>query len=315
MIYKLTPAFYPGFLLSSMSSNKKIIIVAGPTAVGKTAVAIQIAKHFDTEIISADSRQCYKELNIGVARPSVDELNTIKHHFIASHSIQDEVTAVDFEQYALQKAELLFQKHDVIVMVGGTGLYIKAFCEGLDSIPDIDATVRQQIIANYEEKGISWLQNQLQEKDSAYFEAGEMKNPQRMMRALEVIESTGNSIIFYRKGQKLERDFSIIKLGLELPKEKLVERINRRVDIMMEEGQLDEVKSLAAFKNVNALQTVGYTELFDYLDNKMLLEEAIGRIKISTRQYAKRQLTWFKKDTAINWFRPDEADEIINQIK
>ena len=315
MIYKLTPAFYPGFLLSSMSSNKKIIIVAGPTAVGKTAVAIQIAKHFDTEIISADSRQCYKELNIGVARPSVDELNTIKHHFIASHSIQDEVTAVDFEQYALQKAELLFQKHDVVVMVGGTGLYIKAFCEGLDSIPDIDATVRQQIITNYEEKGISWLQNQLQEKDSAYFEAGEMKNPQRMMRALEVIESTGNSIIFYRKGQKLERDFSIIKLGLELPKEKLVERINRRVDIMMEEGQLDEVKSLAAFKNVNALQTVGYTELFDYLDNKMLLEEAIGRIKISTRQYAKRQLTWFKKDTAINWFRPDEADEIINQIK
>lgn len=315
MIYKLTPAFYPGFLLSSMSSNKKIIIVVGPTAVGKTAVAIQIAKHFDTEIISADSRQCYKELNIGVARPSVDELNTIKHHFIASHSIQDEVTAVDFEQYALQKAELLFQKHDVIVMVGGTGLYIKAFCEGLDSIPDIDATVRQQIITNYEEKGISWLQNQLQEKDSAYFEAGEMKNPQRMMRALEVIESTGNSIIFYRKGQKLERDFSIIKLGLELPKEKLVERINRRVDIMMEEGQLDEVKSLAAFKNVNALQTVGYTELFDYLDNKMLLEEAIGRIKISTRQYAKRQLTWFKKDTAINWFRPDEADEIINQIK
>ena len=315
MIYKLTPAFYPGFLLSSMSSNKKIIIVVGPTAVGKTAVAIQIANHFDTEIISADSRQCYKELNIGVARPSVDELNTIKHHFIASHSIQDEVTAVDFEQYALQKAELLFQKHDAAVMVGGTGLYIKAFCEGLDSIPDIDATVRQQIITNYEEKGISWLQNQLQEKDSAYFEAGEMKNPQRMMRALEVIESTGNSIIFYRKGQKLERDFSIIKLGLELPKEKLVERINRRVDIMMEEGQLDEVKSLAAFKNVNALQTVGYTELFDYLDNKMLLEEAIGRIKISTRQYAKRQLTWFKKDTAINWFRPDEADEIINQIK
>lgn len=315
MIYKLTPAFYPGFLLSSMSSNKKIIIVVGPTAVGKTAVAIQIANHFDTEIISADSRQCYKELNIGVARPSVDELNTIKHHFIASHSIQDEVTAVDFEQYALQKAELLFQKHDVAVMVGGTGLYIKAFCEGLDSIPDIDATVRQQIITNYEEKGISWLQNQLQEKDSAYFEAGEMKNPQRMMRALEVIESTGNSIIFYRKGQKLERDFSIIKLGLELPKEKLVERINRRVDIMMEEGLLEEVKSLSAYKNLNALQTVGYTELFDYLDNKMLLEEAIGRIKISTRQYAKRQLTWFKKDTAINWFRPDEADEIINQIK
>ena len=299
----------------SSNKNKKIIIVAGPTAVGKTAVAIQIAKHFNTEIISADSRQCYKELNIGVARPSVDELSFIKHHFIASHSIQEEVTAVTFEQYALQKAESLFKDHEVVVMVGGTGLYIKAFCEGLDSIPNIDVRVRQQIIADYEEKGISWLQNQLEEKDQAYFQSGEMKNPQRMMRALEVKESTGNSILFYQRGEKIKRDFSIVKVGLELPKEELVERINRRVDMMMEEGQLEEVKSLAAFKNLNALQTVGYSELFDYLDKRITLPEAIERIKISTRQYAKRQLTWFKKDEDISWFQPYKIDEIINHIK
>ena len=299
----------------SSNKNKKIIIVAGPTAVGKTAVAIQIAKHFNTEIISADSRQCYKELNIGVARPSVDELSFIKHHFIASHSIQEEVTAVTFEQYALQKAESLFKDHEVVVMVGGTGLYIKAFCEGLDSIPNIDVRVRQQIIADYEEKGISWLQNQLEEKDQAYFQSGEMKNPQRMMRALEVIESTGNSILFYQRGEKIKRDFSIVKVGLELPKEELVERINRRVDMMMEEGQLEEVKSLVTFKKFNALQTVGYSELFDYLDKRIRLPEAIERIKISTRQYAKRQLTWFKKDEDISWFQPDKIDEIINHIK
>ncbi len=299
----------------SSNKNKKIIIVAGPTAVGKTAVAIQIAKHFNTEIISADSRQCYKELNIGVARPSVDELSFIKHHFIASHSIREEVTAVTFEQYALQKAESLFKDHEVVVMVGGTGLYIKAFCEGLDSIPNIDVRVRQQIIADYEEKGISWLQNQLEEKDQAYFQSGEMKNPQRMMRALEVIESTGNSILFYQRGEKIKRDFSIVKVGLELPKEELVERINRRVDMMMEEGQLEEVKSLVTFKKFNALQTVGYSELFDYLDKRITLPEAIERIKISTRQYAKRQLTWFKKDEDISWFQPYKIDEIINHIK
>lgn len=295
----------------SSNKNKKVIIVAGPTAVGKTAVAIQIAKHFNTEIISADSRQCYKELNIGVARPSADELNSTKHHFIASHSIKEEVTAVTFEQYALQKAESLFKDHDVVVMVGGTGLYIKAFCEGLDSIPDIGAKIRQRIITDYEEKGISWLQNQLEEKDQAYFQSGEMKNPQRMMRALEVIESTGNSILFYRKGEKSKRDFSIVKLGLELPKEALVDRINRRVDMMIAEGLLDEVKSLSTYKSLNALQTVGYTELFDYLDKKITLAEAIERIKISTRQYAKRQLTWFKKDADMHWVGPDKLDEII----
>lgn len=295
--------------------NKRIIVVTGPTAVGKTAVAIELAKYFQTEIISADSRQCFKELGIGVARPSEQELETIVHHFIASHSIHDEVTAVTFEQYALQKAKELFTQNNVIIMVGGTGLYIKAFCEGFDAIPEIEPLIRQQICDNYEKNGISWLQNQLKEKDPEFYQSGEMKNPQRMMRALEVIESTGNSILFFRKGKKLKREFSITKIGLELPKDELVSRINRRVDKMMEEGLLHEVIGLSPYKSLNALQTVGYSELFNYLDGKISLEEAIERIKINTRQYAKRQLTWFRKDPEIKWFGPEDVKNIIEYIQ
>lgn len=295
----------------AIEKNKKVIIVTGPTAVGKTAIAIELARYFKTEIISADSRQCYKELNIGVARPSKDELQLAKHHFIASHSIQEEVSAITFEQYALKKATELFKIHDVIIMVGGTGLYIKAFCEGMDMIPDIEPTIRQKIIDNYEANGISWLQDQLKVKDPAFYSSGEMKNPQRMMRALEVKESTGNSIMFYRKGEKVERDFSVIKLGIELPKEELVARINKRVDKMMEDGLLEEVTSLVNNKKLNALQTVGYVELFDRLEEKLTLDEAVEKIKIATRQYAKRQLTWFKRDKDIKWFAPDQLNEIM----
>jgi len=295
--------------------RKKVIIVAGPTAVGKTAVAIALARHFKTEIISADSRQCYKELNIGVARPSEHELSKVKHHFIASHSIKEEVTAITFEQYALEKAKELFNQHDVVLLVGGTGLYIKAFYEGLDAIPDIDPTIRQEIMAKYKEKGIAWLQEQLQKKDIIFFKSGELKNPQRMMRALEVFESTGKSILYYRKGKKADREFSIVKVGLELTKEDLVNRINKRVDLMIEAGLLDEVKSLLPYKYLNALQTVGYKELFEHLDCNLSIENAIERIKINTRQYAKRQLTWFRKDDTFNWFAPNNVNEIIEYLK
>ena len=249
-------------------------MIAGPTAVGKTAVAIEIATHFHSEIISADSRQCYKELNIGVARPSPDELKQVAHHFIASHSVQEEITAAGFERYALQKADELFKQRDIIVMVGGTGLYIKAFCEGLDMIPGVPAAIRQDIIANYEQHGLSWLQKEIQQKDAAFFESGEIQNPRRMMRALEVVEATGKSILYFRKGKKTGRDFNIIKIGLELPREKLQQRINTRVDAMMEAGLLNEVKELLPYKDLNALQTVGYKELFDYSDNKIDLPAA-----------------------------------------
>lgn len=291
-----------------------MIIVAGPTAVGKTAVAVQLAKHFGTSIISADSRQCYKELNIGVARPSVQELEAVHHYFIASHSIRDEITAAGFEQYALQKATALFQQHDTVVMVGGTGLYIKAFCEGLDMIPAVDPAIREQIISNYNNKGLVWLQEQLQQKDPAFYAHGEIQNPQRMMRALEVLESTGQSVLTFRKGEKAQRDFHIIKIGLELPKEELQQRIHTRVEQMMQAGQLEEVKGLVPYKELNALQTVGYKELFEYLEGTISLEKAVEQIKTNTRQYAKRQMTWFKKDEEIKWFAPFQSDEIASLI-
>ncbi|MBI5858658.1 MAG: tRNA (adenosine(37)-N6)-dimethylallyltransferase MiaA [Sphingobacteriales bacterium] len=316
----------------SSPPKKTVIIICGPTAVGKTSVAIQLAQHYKSEIISADSRQCFKELNIGVARPSEKELEEIKHHFIASHSIQEEVTAASFEQYALGKTKELFAKHDVVMMVGGTGLYIKAFCEGLDKIPEVSDGIRTQIAENYKLKGLEWLQDEIEKKDPAFFATGEIQNPQRMMRALEVLEATGQSILSFRKGAKAKRDFNTIKIGLELPKEELHRNINARVDKMMEAGLLNEVKQLLPFKNLNALQTVGYAELFECMVPEMRLtqnsnsvflfqhgvasiEEAVKQIKIHTRQYAKRQMTWFRKDEAIKWFRLGQMTEMIELVK
>ncbi|MEQ1677319.1 MAG: tRNA (adenosine(37)-N6)-dimethylallyltransferase MiaA [Chitinophagaceae bacterium] len=295
--------------------SKTVIIIAGPTAVGKTAVAITLAKHWGTQIISADSRQCFKELNIGVARPSLAELQEVPHHFIASHSIQEDVTAVTFEEFALQKTEELFTKHKVVVMVGGTGLYIKAFCEGLDAIPAIDIAVRENIIKQYESGGMDWLQQQVQQKDPIYYAAGEIQNPQRMMRALEVVESTGQSILSFQKGEKVKRDFRIIKIGLELPKEELHRNIHARVDAMLAMGLMDEVRSLSAYRHLNALQTVGYAELFDHLDGETTLQQATDNIKTHTRQYAKRQMTWFKKDKEFLWFHPQELEKIKEHLE
>jgi len=288
------------------SSLKSCIIIAGPTASGKTSLAISIAKYFNTEIISADSRQCYKELNIGVARPSEEELSEVPHHFIASHSIQENFSAADYERYALDKVQELFQRQDTVVMVGGTGLYIKAFCEGLDEIPASDEKIRQDIIRQYEEKGMGWLQEMIKENDPGFFASGEIHNPQRVMRALEVKLATGSSITSMRSGQKKKRDFSIIKAAIEMPREILYDRINLRVDEMIEAGLLKEVESLMPYKHLNALQTVGYKELFSYLDNEITLPRAIELIKQNTRHYAKRQMTWFKKDEEFTWGSSEE---------
>jgi tRNA dimethylallyltransferase len=298
----------------SILSQKKVIIITGPTAVGKTAVAIEMAKHFKTEIISADSRQCFKELNIGVARPSARELQQVKHHFIASHSIHEEVNAALFENYALEKTGQLFQKNDVVIMVGGTGLYIKAFCEGLDEIPPVNQGIRAMISTKYKEEGLGWLQKEIRLKDPAFYKEGEIQNPQRMMRALEVTESTGRSILSFHKNEKAKRGFHIIKIGLELPKEELHRNINTRVDKMMDTGLPEEVKQLTPYKNLNALQTVGYVEIFEWLSGNISLPEAVEQIKINTRQYAKRQMTWFKKDAAIKWFAPGQVNEMIEFI-
>lgn len=294
--------------------NKTVILIAGPTAVGKTAVAIQLAKHFQTEIISADSRQCFKEISIGVAKPSIEELKEVKHYFINSHSIHETVTAASFEKYALEKAAAIFQQHEITVMVGGTGLYIKAFCEGMDEIPAVDETLRNELQQNYRQYGIEWLLQQLQQYDPLFAEKGEMQNPQRMLRALEVVRSTGESILTFRKGEKQVRDFSIIKIGLDLPREELYQRINHRVDIMMQEGLLNEAKEVYPLRQLNALQTVGYRELFDYFDGNCSLEKAVDKIKQNSRHYAKRQLTWFKRDETMKWFHPSQLQEIIEYI-
>lgn len=292
-----------------MNSNKEktIIIVVGPTAVGKTSFAIQLAKHFNTEIISADSRQCFKELNIGVAKPTFNELQSIPHYFINSHSITEEVSAGVFEKYAVQKVDEIFTFKNTAVMVGGTGLYINAFCNGMDEIPKVSLEIRNQIISNYQLHGLLWLQNEIKIKDNEFWNNSEQQNPQRLMRALEVFYATGRSINSFKNKSQINRPFKIIKLGLELYKDELRKNIDDRVDKMIEEGLVEEVKLLIPFQQLNALQTVGYRELFDFFDNKNSLEAAIERIKISTRQYAKRQLTWFKKDAEIHWIHPNKT--------
>ncbi len=280
------------------------IVIAGPTASGKTALAIQLAQHFNTQIISADSRQCYKELNIGVAKPTAEELAAVHHHFISSHSVYDDINAAYYEQFAMQKVTEIFTQNNMAILVGGTGLYINAFCNGIDELPAIDLAIREKIIADYTANGLTWLQQQVQQHDAVYFAKGENKNPQRLMRALEVKLSTGKSITAFQTQQKKQRLFNIIKMALHLPKEELHSNINNRVNAMMQQGLLEEVTALQPLKNLNALQTVGYRELFNYLDGNTSLDATVEQIKINTRQYAKRQLTWFKKDAAFNWISP-----------
>jgi tRNA dimethylallyltransferase len=287
------------------SASNKIIIIAGPTAVGKTSVAIEVARYFNTEIISADSRQCYKELNIGVARPSEKELSAVKHYFIGSHSIHDKVTASTFEAYALDKVNQIFAQNRTAVMTGGTGLYIKAFCEGMDAIPQIPESIRREVISGYEQNGLSWLQGEIKNSDPDFFQSGEMENPQRLMRALEVIRSTGKSITDYWRRRPVGRDFEVVKIGLELPKDQLHSNIHSRVEKMIEQGLLEEVRSLIPYQHLNALQTVGYREFFAHYNGEASISEAVDLVKRNTRQYAKRQMTWFRKDKAFHWMRPD----------
>ena len=283
-----------------------VIIVVGSTAVGKTALAIEVANHFNTSIISADSRQCYQELSIGVAKPTAAELAAAQHYFIGSHSIHEDVNAGVFEKYALDAAAQIFKTNTVAVMVGGTGLYIKSFCEGIDAMPGIEPALRNSIIEDYEKNGLAWLQEQIANNDPDYFNhTHEKNNPQRLMRALEIVLATGKSITHFQSAQKVTRPFNILKIGLSMPREILNERINNRVDAMMEEGLLQEVISLMSSAHVNALQTVGYQEIFAHLRGEISLQDAVTQIKQHTRQYAKRQMTWFKKDNQINWLELD----------
>lgn len=294
--------------------GKTVIIIAGPTAAGKTALAIRLASHFKTAVISADSRQCYKEISIGTAKPSLQELQTVPHYFIDSHSINEEVNAGIFERLSLQYATEIFNNRDVAVMCGGTGLYIRAFCEGIDDIPAAPADVRLKINEQYAIEGLEWLQKEVQERDPAFYAVAEIQNPQRLIRALEVLYTTGQSITTFRTANKATRDFNIIKIGVTVPKEQLHTNIAHRVHAMIAAGLVEEVRAVLPYRHHNALQTVGYKEIFDYLDGKITLEEATELIIIHTRQYAKRQLTWFRKDPAMQWFDARDTEGVMNKI-
>ena len=296
-------------------TNKTVIIIAGPTAVGKTSFGINLAKELNTSIISADSRQCFKELNIGVAKPSPAELKEVQHYFINSHSIHEPMNAVIYEKYALNAVCEIFSKKDFAVMVGGTGLYIKAFAEGIDMIPDIDPGIRKNLQAELDANGIEALQEMIKKEDPVFYDNGEIKNPHRLLRALEVVRGTGKSIREFQSGRLKERPFKIVKILLEEKKVVLYENINKRVDKMMNEGLLKEAVSLIEYRDLPPLQTVGYTELFNFIDGNSSLDEATELIKRNTRRYAKRQLTWFRKDPEFQSISPQDINSVISLFK
>lgn len=295
--------------------NKSLIVLVGPTAIGKTAASIHIAEAFNCPIVSADSRQFFKEMSIGTAKPSAEEMQGVPHYFIDSHSITDEFNVGKYETEAIALLDTLFKTNNTVLLVGGSGLYIDAICKGFDELPEADAEVRNKINTLLEEKGIKALQELLKELDPEYYSKVDLQNPQRMSRALEVCLTTGEPYSALRKGKIKKRDFNIIKIGLNTEREVLYERINKRVDTMMQQGLLEEVKNLLPQKNLNALQTVGYNELFDFLENKTDLKTAIESIKQNTRKFAKRQLTWFRRDEEIKWFEPNQITEIITFLK
>ncbi len=294
--------------------SKTLIVIAGPTAAGKTALAIQIAKHFKTEIISADSRQFYREMSIGTAKPSKEELAAVRHHLIDSHSIKDFFSVGDYEKEVINLLKELFKSHDQVVLVGGSGLFINAVCNGFDELPVASEETRTRLNQLLDEKGIEHLQEKLKKADPEYYEEVDIKNPQRLIRALEVFETSGKPFSSFRTNIPKKRNFNIIKLAISPNRERLYEQINLRVDQMLENGLLKEVEGLKEYRHLNALNTVGYSEIFEYFDGKLSKEESIDKIKQNTRRFAKRQLTWFKKSEDIHWFDPKESGSILNYL-
>lgn len=295
--------------------DKYLIVLAGPTASGKTMTAIKIALALNTEIISADSRQFYKELSIGTAAPTALELSTVKHYLVHHLSIFDKYDVSDYEHDVISLTNQLFKKHNAIVLTGGSGMFIDAVCDGLDDIPDINDETRKKISDLLQDQGITCLQELVSQYDPEYYSIVDKNNPRRLQRALEVYFQTGIPYSSFRKKQKKKRDFKILRYALLWDRDALIERINKRVDIMMHDGLLDEVRSVYPYRELNSLNTVGYKELFDFLDGKCSLEDATDRIKINTRQYAKRQMTWFRKNDEYKWFAIEETDDIISSIK
>ncbi len=294
--------------------NKVLIVIGGPTAVGKTALAIEVAKHFDTEVLSADSRQFYREMDIGTAKPTVEERNLVKHHFIDSLSIFDPYDVGMYEKDALNTLSDLFARKDSAVMVGGSGLFIRAVTDGFDDIPKVPSEVRERVNRLFEDEGIEALQSRVSELDPTYYSQVDQKNPARLIRALEVIESSGKPFSSFRTRKSNKRDFDIIYIALDAEREQLYTRIDLRMDQMIKNGLFAEAERLAPHAKLNALQTVGYREIFGYLDNQYDKVEAVRLLKRNSRRYAKRQLTWFKKDQRFDWFTRDQTSRIIDHI-
>ncbi len=295
-------------------SDKILVVLIGPTAVGKTDTSIAVAQHFKTDIISADSRQFFKEMNIGTAVPEPEQLAAVKHHFIQHLSIEDYYSSYDFEQDALNLSLELFEEKDVVVLTGGSMLYIDAICKGIDDIPTISSEVREQVERDYEEKGLEYLQNRLKELDPIFYEQIDLQNPKRLLHAVEVCLQSGKPYSELRKDTAKERPFKIVKIGLNRDREELYDRINLRVDKMLEAGLEVEVKSVYPKRGLNALKTVGYKEFFGYFDGEYDREEAIRLVKRNSRHYAKRQLSWFRRDDEIKWFHPQDVEGIISYI-
>lgn len=298
-----------------MNSAKQLIVLVGPTAVGKTSVAIQLAKQLGTEIISADSRQIFKELEIGTAKPTPIELADVKHHFISIKSIHEEYNAGQFGRDALALIEELFKKYDSLILCGGSGLYVKAVTEGFDDMPEVEEGIREKIIKEFQANGLGWLQTQVEAFDPEYYSIVDRQNPQRLMRALELHYSTGQTMDKLRGKKTINHSFEIIKVGLELSREELYQRIDSRMNEMTKAGLFDEARYVYPQRELNALQTVGYQEIFGFLDGLYDKEEAIRLLKRNSRRYAKRQMTWFKRDKEIKWFKPDQLTEIIKAIQ
>ena len=294
---------------------KTLIVIAGPTASGKTAFAIKMAKALNTVILSADSRQFYKEMRIGTAAPTEDELSQAKHYFVHHISIEDKYDVADYERDVMQLLDELFKTHDAVIMTGGSGLFIDAVCNGIDAMPDVEPEIRGKVQKLYDEGGLKALQDEAQRHDPDYYAIVDQQNPRRLQRALEVCYQTGQPFSSFRSGNAIQRDFDIKKYALLWDRQELINRIDKRVDLMMEQGLLDEAKSLYPKRHLNALNTVGYKELFAYFDGQCSLNEAVEQIKIHTRQYAKRQMTWLRKDTSYHWIMPEDLDNTVSVLQ
>ena len=301
-------------VMAMTSGRKRLIVIVGATGSGKTDLSIAVAEHFGAPIISTDSRQFYRGMAIGTAQPSREQMERVEHHLVDCLDVTEDFNCGAYERVVLDRLTQLFRKHDTVVAVGGSGLYIKALCEGMDDLPDAEPALREELLARLESEGLESLVEQLRELDEAYYNEVDRCNPQRVLRAVEVCLTTGQPYSSLRKGGTKKRDFEIVKVGIDYPREELYDRINRRVDLMIEAGLEAEARAMLPQRHLNALQTVGFSELFDYFDGAISKEEAIEMIKRNSRRYAKRQMTWFRRDKDIRWFTKPTAEEVIDYL-